>query len=215
MLFCSRCRKPVEACECTEEYKENWKKSIARRIDERIEESERVIYCVNARRDLRERVQERLEGLSYADNSCEMDETIWKALDLLEQKGYDLGKNFFRLADGYDWQECRPYRYGQKDRDYIEIQFTQPYWFDFTEFPSKKGWTYDHRSHTLRFSFSGISVKVLEKSGKTVEEYLEAQKAVLLTWAESLPKARLLEDGEAEEGLVRTGALRQNRRSGE
>lgn len=196
MWVCSKCRKPVDQCICTAETKEYWLRECTQRIEERMNLIRHLEEHLQRMKHERITLQEKLESLDYQNNSYEIEENLWKAASTLEQKGYALAQ--------YAWSHLET----SCPRG-IEISFQHSYWFDFTDFPSKKGWEYNQHLQQLRFALSSISDRVLQKSRMTPEEYLAWQQKLLAEWAEQLPNARLLEKGQKVEGIIGSGALRQ------
>ena len=190
----------MNQCICTPEVKKQWMDKVSRDIEHGINWALNLEKELCRKKNEKVSLQKELETLDYQDNSYEIEEKLWKAATTLEKKGY--------LLTTYAWSHLET---DFKDR--IEFTFQNSYWFDFTDFPSKKGWEYNQHWKCLCFRLSSISERVLKKYAFTPEEYLDWQRELLVEWVEHLPEARLLEKGEKVQGILGSGAFRQRKMS--
>lgn len=198
MRICNGCRKPLNQCECTSEMKTAWIKEMSDKLDRREGELKNWEKVLRDAEKQKKQLQYELENVDYQNNSYEIEENLWKAVMILEQKGYHLKKAA--------WSNLQHSWYYD-----IQIEFEQNYCFDFSSFPSKKGWSYDREWKRIQFLLSRVPVKYREKRQMTAEQYLECQQEALVQWAELLPKARVLDPEEKIMGITKDGSFRQKK----
>lgn len=146
MRVCGGCRKPLNQCECTSEMKEYWIKDIEDQLDNQEEELLILEQSLCKAEKEKRQLQLELKNLDYQNHCYEIEENLWKAVTILEQKGYHIKKTA--------WSNLQHHWYYD-----IFIEFQENYRFDFGNFPTKKGWVYDLKKRSFQFLWSKVSVK--------------------------------------------------------
>lgn len=198
MRVCCGCRKPLNQCECTSKMKENWIKGIEYHLNFEEERLTNLEQSISDAEEQRRQLLTELETLDYRNHCYEIEENLWKAVVILEQKGYHIQEKA--------WSNLQHHWYYD-----IFIKFQENYWFDFSNFLTKKGWAYDLKERSLQFLWSKVSAKYRKKIRMTKEQYLDWQREVLVQWSEQLPMAKLLSEGEEIGGVTKDGSLRQKK----
>lgn len=93
MRVCGGCRKPLNQCECTSEMKEYWIKDIEDQLDNQEEELLILEQSLCKAEKEKRQLQLELENLDYQNHCYEIEENLWKAVTILEQKGYHIKQN--------------------------------------------------------------------------------------------------------------------------
>ena len=178
--------------------KENWIKGIEYHLNFEEERLINLEQSISDAEEQRRQLLTELETLDYRNHCYEIEENLWKAVVILEQKGYHIQEKA--------WSNLQHHWYYD-----IFIKFQENYWFDFSNFLTKKGWAYDLKERSLQFLWSKVSAKYRKKIRMTKEQYLDWQREVLVQWSEQLPMAKLLSEGEEIGGVTKDGSLRQKK----
>lgn len=133
MLMCSKCRKPVDQCECTGA-KEQWQRETLENINAEIWAFDHPEDKLAEYKAKQQPYLQRLRELNYRQNSCEMQEEEWQICRLLADKGYRTDPEFCSVKE---------------NRFSITLTFLENYSLDWCAFLAEPFWKY--REHRRKF----------------------------------------------------------------